>query len=183
MDGTGGTHSPRPHTTRPGPGASFTTIAPTQPLVHEFGRGCYHPLVASLVRPAPAAWKRGPPRSWLSVTSSSWHPSVRALDPLSSPIPVDTCRKAKQPASVPARRAKNKLLHHASCSYRSPAGGGLPGTEALPALCAVPGEGAWMYGLTNEFSNTYEIYQLNPLLEQQESVYTTNFRLGQRPGL
>ena len=47
---------------------------------------------------------------------------------------------------------------------------------ALPALCAVPGEGAWMYGLTNEFADPYyQIYQLNPLLEQQEMVYSTTF--------
>jgi len=54
-------------------------------------------------------------------------------------------------------------------------GGACLALMALPALCAVPGEGAWMYGLTNDFADTYEIYQLNPLLEQQESVYTTTF--------
>ncbi len=58
-------------------------------------------------------------------------------------------------------------------------GGACLALVALPALCAVPGEGAWMYGLTNDFADnpnpTYEIYQLNPLLEQQELVYTTNF--------
>ena len=54
-------------------------------------------------------------------------------------------------------------------------GGGCLALLAMPALCAVPGEGAWMYGLTSDFANTYEIYQLNPLLEQQEAVYTTTF--------
>jgi hypothetical protein len=43
---------------------------------------------------------------------------------------------------------------------------------ALPTLCAVPGEGAWMYGLED---NTYDIWQLNPLLQVQELVYETGF--------
>lgn len=54
---------------------------------------------------------------------------------------------------------------------------------ALPALCAVPGEGAWMYGLSagdvdvddDDVPVPYGIYQLNPLLEQQEMVYATTF--------
>jgi hypothetical protein len=43
---------------------------------------------------------------------------------------------------------------------------------ALPTLCAVPGEGAWMYGLTDD---TYDIWQLNPLLQLEELVYETRF--------
>ena len=56
-------------------------------------------------------------------------------------------------------------------------GGACLALMALPALCAVPGEGAWMYGLSDDISDsgTYEIYQLNPLLEQQELVYATSF--------
>jgi len=54
-------------------------------------------------------------------------------------------------------------------------GGACLALMALPALSAVPGEGAWMYGLTRDFADTFEIYQLNPLLEQQELVSATNF--------
>ena len=43
---------------------------------------------------------------------------------------------------------------------------------ALPTLYAVPGEGAWMYGLQDE---TFDIWQLNPLLQVEELVYQTTF--------
>lgn len=43
---------------------------------------------------------------------------------------------------------------------------------ALPTLCAVPGEGAWMYGLED---GTYDIWQLNPLLQTETLVYQTGF--------
>lgn len=56
---------------------------------------------------------------------------------------------------------------------------------AMPALAAVPGEGAWMYGVS--LDETVRIQQFNPLLEIAEEIYDTELakfckRAGLRPG-
>lgn len=50
----------------------------------------------------------------------------------------------------------------------------------MPGLSVAPGEGAWMYGLRRTGDNDddptpYAIFQLNPLLQEQEIVKETTF--------